>query len=235
MIDGFEYCGNHSYCVNNDDDTRGLTCECESGYTSHRIYFGEAVELRVTMQKSKLFRLGCRDLDECSEGGSQCGVNTDCYNTDGDHECVCKIGFEGSPSTGHKFVLNFFLTILKSSVSGCTDIDECQYFNDPFMTMGPLGSLNISYSYPTFRNLPEDQRTWSFYEPQPCPQGDACINVFYQDGKGFKCVPSDQTFAAVIIGGLDWNQEAEVLKADLTRCDGAIPSYHKMIYHHRVS
>ena len=104
LIDGFEYCGNHSYCVNNDDDTRGLTCECESGYTSHRIYFGEAVELRVSMQKSKLFRLGCRDLDECSEGGSQCGVNTDCYNTDGDHECVCKIGFEGSPSTGHKFV-----------------------------------------------------------------------------------------------------------------------------------
>ena len=124
---------------------------------------------------------------------------------------------------------------LKSSASGCTDIDECQYFNDPFMTMGPLGTLNISYSYPTFRNLPEDQRTWSFYEPQPCPQGDTCINVFYQDGKGFKCVPSDQTFAAVIIGGLDWNKEAEVLKADLTRCDGAIPSYHKMIYHHRVS
>merc|ERR1719192_309591 len=101
--------------------------------------------------------------------------------------------------------------------------------------MGPLGSLNISYSYPTFRNLPEDQRTWSFYEPQPCPQGDACINVFYQDGKGFKCVPSDQTFAAVIIGGLDWNKEADVLKADLTRCDGAIPSYHKMIYHHRAA
>ena len=42
-MDGFEYCGNHSYCVNNDDDTRGLTCECNSGYTAHRIFFGKAV------------------------------------------------------------------------------------------------------------------------------------------------------------------------------------------------
>ena len=39
-MDGFEYCGNHSYCVNNDDDTRGLTCDCDSGYTAHRIFFG---------------------------------------------------------------------------------------------------------------------------------------------------------------------------------------------------
>ena len=40
-MDGFEYCGNHSYCYNSDDDSRGLTCYCDSGYTSHRIFFGE--------------------------------------------------------------------------------------------------------------------------------------------------------------------------------------------------
>ena len=40
-MDGFEYCGNHSYCYNSDDDTRGLTCYCDTGYTSHRIFFGE--------------------------------------------------------------------------------------------------------------------------------------------------------------------------------------------------
>ena len=119
---------------------------------------------------------------------------------------------------------------LKPAASGCTDIDECEYFNDPWFS----GSLNLTYSYPTFRNLPEDQRTWSFYEPQPCPSGDACVNVFYQNGQGFKCVPADETFAAVVIGGLDWNRESEVLKADLTRCDGAIPSFHTEIYFHRV-
>ena len=41
LIDGFEYCGNHSYCVNNDDDTRGLTCQCGDGFTAHRPNFGE--------------------------------------------------------------------------------------------------------------------------------------------------------------------------------------------------
>ena len=40
---------------------------------------------------------GCRDLDECSEGGKNCGKNTDCINTDGSHHCVCQIGFEGDP------------------------------------------------------------------------------------------------------------------------------------------
>ena len=43
------------------------------------------------------FGSGCRDIDECSEGGKQCGANTDCINTDGSHHCVCQIGFEGNP------------------------------------------------------------------------------------------------------------------------------------------
>ena len=45
----------------------------------------------------KVLCLGCRDLDECSEGGKECGKNTDCINTDGGHHCVCQIGFEGDP------------------------------------------------------------------------------------------------------------------------------------------
>ena len=40
LLDGFEYCGKQSACVNNDDDTRGMACECSSGYTSHRIFLG---------------------------------------------------------------------------------------------------------------------------------------------------------------------------------------------------
>ena len=40
VLEGDEYCGNHSKCVNNDDDTRGLTCECDSGYTAHKMHFG---------------------------------------------------------------------------------------------------------------------------------------------------------------------------------------------------
>ena len=41
LLDGSEYCGVHSSCVNNDDDTRGLTCQCGDGFTAHRPNFGE--------------------------------------------------------------------------------------------------------------------------------------------------------------------------------------------------
>ena len=50
--------------------------------------------------------------------------------------------------------------------------------------------------------------------------------MFYKSGQGFKCVPADQTYAAVVIGGEHWNSEVEVLKADLGRCDGMIPKWH---------
>ena len=48
----------------------------------------------------------------------------------------------------------------------------------------------------------------------------------------------DQTYAAVILGGLHWNKEADVLKADLTRCDGSVPAIGggvQNVYHHKVS
>ena len=176
---------------------------------------------------------GCRDIDECSEGGKQCGANTDCVNTDGSHHCVCKIGFEGNPceflirKRKHSKVSTYF----SCPDGGCTDIDECQHFS------GPPGSANFTYTYPTYRNLPGDQWTSSFYAPQPCSSGDACINLFYKSGQGFKCVPADQTYAAVVIGGLNWNSEVEVLKADLSRCDGMIPKwnnkntrFHKVVF-----
>ena len=44
-----------------------------------------------------MLRPGCRDLDECTEGGKKCGENTDCINTDGGHHCVCQVGFGGDP------------------------------------------------------------------------------------------------------------------------------------------
>ena len=75
----------------------------------------------------------------------------------------------------------------------------------------------------------------SSYAPQPCSSGNACINLFYKDGQGFKCVPADQTFAAVVIGGLDWGAEVDVLKADLNRCDGMVPKWqNKGSIHHKV-
>ena len=48
-----------------------------------------------------------RDINECTEGGSTCKDNTDCWNLVGSHNCTCKVGFTGDP------------------FSYCTDIDEC--------------------------------------------------------------------------------------------------------------
>ena len=113
--------------------------------------------------------------------------------------------------------------------SGCTDIDECQYFRS--------GSANFTYLYPTFENLPGDEWSSKSYQPQACPPADACVNLFYKNELGFKCVPADQTYAAVIIGGHDWNKVSDVLKADLSRCDGAIPTFgtSNNYNHHRVT
>ena len=55
-----------------------------------------------------MLRSGCRDLDECTEGGKKCGENTDCINTDGGHHCVCQVGFGGDPCKilfGNDFML----------------------------------------------------------------------------------------------------------------------------------
>ena len=40
LMNGTEYCGNHTACSNNNDDSRGLACSCEAGYTAHRINYG---------------------------------------------------------------------------------------------------------------------------------------------------------------------------------------------------
>ena len=218
-----EYCGKQSTCVNNDDDTRGLTCECSSGYTAHRIFLGEERKLLFEFHLS-ISHTGCRDLDECTEGGKKCKANTDCVNTDGGHHCVCQIGFEGDPCEMLLGCLNFDHQS-NFPDTGCTDIDECKYFP----------SANFTYLCPTFLNLPGDEWTSSFYQPEPCPPADSCVNLNYKDGVGFKCVPVDQTYAAVMIGGLHWNNKADVLKADLSRCDGAVPPFPSNVYHHRVS
>ena len=93
LLNGTEFCGNHTTCSNGDNDSYGLTCSCQEGYVSHRINYGGIVR---ELYSINLF-LGCRDKNECTEGGNNCGANTDCTNTDGSWVCTCKHGFEGNP------------------------------------------------------------------------------------------------------------------------------------------
>ena len=123
--------------------------------------------------------------------------------------------------------MNYFLifSFLLLPDSECKDIDECRHLNG--------SPVEFTYSYPTFLNLPGDEWTMSSYTVQPCKDEEACVNLFYKDGLGgFRCVPKNQTFAAVAIGGLDWNSEVDVLTADHYRCDGTIPKWHTSFSHH---
>ncbi|KAL4712538.1 hypothetical protein ACJJTC_007554 [Scirpophaga incertulas] len=50
----------------------------------------------------------CEDIDECLEGTHLCDQYQNCLNTNGSHECLCKLGFELDTTTG-----------------ACVDINEC--------------------------------------------------------------------------------------------------------------
>ena len=84
--EGLLYCGRHTTCSNS---VGSFSCSCVTGFT-------EFVE-----------HDGCRDIDECTEGGHNCGANADCWNTAGSFVCTCKVGYTGVPT------------------SKCYDLDEC--------------------------------------------------------------------------------------------------------------
>ena len=84
--EGLLYCGQHTTCSNS---VGSFSCTCKTGFI-------EFVE-----------HDGCRDKNECTEGGHNCAANADCWNTVGSFVCTCKVGYTGNPT------------------SKCYDIDEC--------------------------------------------------------------------------------------------------------------
>ena len=69
-FNGTAYCGEEAYCTNT---VGSFTCTCDSGFIAHTAW------------------TGCRDKNECTEGGSSCRANTDCWNLYGSHNCTCKV------------------------------------------------------------------------------------------------------------------------------------------------
>ena len=58
-FNGTAYCGQDAFCTNN---VGSFSCSCDPGYTQHTPWDG------------------CRDINECTEGGHNCKQNTDCHN-----------------------------------------------------------------------------------------------------------------------------------------------------------
>ena len=63
---------------------------------------------------------------------------------------------------------------------------------------------------------------------------ETCVNVFYKNGEGFKCISSEDARAVVVIAGYPYLSNVDVLKADLTRCDSSIPAFTYKVHWHKV-
>lgn len=70
---------NYSFCFH----TYGATCGFQTTYTW---FTGENITLSPSLFDS--------DVDECAEGLSSCGENSQCLNLPGSHRCQCQRGFE---------------------------------------------------------------------------------------------------------------------------------------------
>ena len=69
-FNGSAYCGIEATCTNS---VGSFSCPCDPGFTAHTAW------------------VGCRDINECTEGGSSCRANTDCWNWYGTHNCTCQV------------------------------------------------------------------------------------------------------------------------------------------------
>ena len=70
IFNGTAYCGIEATCTNS---VGSLSCPCDTGFTQHVAW------------------TGCRDINECTEGGKLCKANTDCWNLYGSHNCTCMV------------------------------------------------------------------------------------------------------------------------------------------------
>ncbi|CAH0764725.1 unnamed protein product [Diatraea saccharalis] len=95
--DGDEICRPDQICIN---QLGQYDCKLKSSFRKDRIC---PDGMRLTPGTSV-----CEDIDECVEGTHLCDQYQNCLNTNGSHECTCKIGFEQDITTG-----------------ACVDVNEC--------------------------------------------------------------------------------------------------------------
>lgn len=90
---GLEPCDPKVRCTNLSP---GFRCEaCPNGYSGQH-----SQGLFLTAISDPNFqRQRCNDINECQEGISQCGMNSQCINTEGSYTCTCFAGFVKSNSS----------------------------------------------------------------------------------------------------------------------------------------
>lgn len=74
----------------------GFRCEpCPSGFDGNHAngYYAQSVTNEYQNQL-------CEDIDECTLGIADCGINSDCLNTVGSYVCSCNRGFHRNITYG---------------------------------------------------------------------------------------------------------------------------------------
>ncbi|CAH1775918.1 unnamed protein product [Owenia fusiformis] len=128
----------------------GYTCDCKPGYVTSDsgLCFGPVDSdcvcdnlaqkcsfkdgLKVCTCDSRYTNgattSGCIDKDECTDGSSQCGDNTECQNYNPGYKCTCKTGFQA--------IDNY----------NCEDVDECYQELDECSEHAKCTNTEGSYS-----------------------------------------------------------------------------------------
>ena len=71
------------------------------------------------------------DVNEC-DGANECHTDSMCSNTDGSHECTCKIGYSGdgrqcSGDISQKYIYSKFTTVFEYKKIAKTCLVKCAY------------------------------------------------------------------------------------------------------------
>ncbi len=86
-------CDDNADCV---DNTGSFQCTCQSGFRGNGTICSGKVKMISKCYVLLNTLLVCTDIDECEM--SPCGINADCINTIGGHNCTCHLGYSGNGS-----------------------------------------------------------------------------------------------------------------------------------------
>ncbi|MBZ4400690.1 EGF domain-containing protein [Myxococcus sp. AS-1-15] len=154
----------------------------------------------------------CTDVNECTNGTSQCSVNATCTNTPGSYTCTCKAGYSGNGRTCNDInectngtsqcsvnatcsnTQGSYNCTCKAGYSGngrtCNDINECTNGTSQCSVNATCSNTQGSYNCTCKAGYTGNGRTCTDINEctngtHTCTPGQRCVN---QPG-GFDCIP----------------------------------------------
>ncbi|KAL2101596.1 hypothetical protein ACEWY4_003357 [Coilia grayii] len=136
----------------------------------------------------------CQDINECTLGSIDCGINATCTNSQGGYACVCDNGFK--PSNGKE-------TFLAGQGVTCQDINECM---SGYTHCGPNAKCennNGSYACTCDDGFvtSSGDKTFSEGQAMTCRDIDECMSGHTYCGPNAKCENNNGSYACTCDDG----------------------------------